>query len=718
MNGKFPWRAATALALLLPIGASGCSRGGEAPVTETAASLGPELDEYTFPTALRAYHRLPIEDAQREAQRAQLLRYLEVRGAVHVDAADYDGAVSHMADVTSLYTPTELGEAPPPSLSPVAEFIRRKGERRGDEGRVLSALWLLKSLHPEDAALAEEYAALLRWSDEVRRDLTAGTEHLNGVIEVLEEHARLMPASAVLEMLADRYTERRRKLAALLGARAGRPPKPGTLSFQAYREATYFLSRAHLDIAAVYLLHDDPAAALARLRALEALTGMEPRLRTDLEVAISGGERAGDALHSLAARYADVARSDISVALCRRGTRVSPKDARFPRCLGQLAAAHDDYVEATYAYGAAIRLAPDDRSLYDEALEVLANMLRDGLFDTDPTETRVLAKEAEQILVARMERWPDAAPPVAPEDLQLAVGMAEMSAGNTQRARRRFAASLEYRETVRALLQAGLLEARLGKLDRAAVHLRRALDLTPQRSIDEARQRAQVLEYLGDVMRSAGEPSQAGRLYGEALALWDSALQGSREPGPRSAMHTRRGVLLERLGRRPDALKAYELAMEAAPDDRETYAQILSHMVVGAPEPELARTILRRAQRQLTLDPEWKTYFALWVQTIGARAGAEPLPDVEGLLERLSKSDAWWGKLAQFGRGTIDHKELRGAASNRGERTEADFYQAAKLLAAGDEPGARALFKSVIETEMVSFYEYQMAMELLLPPAK
>jgi hypothetical protein len=154
--------------------------------------------------------------------------------------------------------------------------------------------------------------------------------------------------------------------------------------------------------------------------------------------------------------------------------------------------------------------------------------------------------------------------------------------------------------------------------------------------------------------------------------------------------------------------------MQAAPDNRETYAQILSYLVVAPPQPELAENILARAQRQLTLEPEWKTYFALWVKAISARAHVDLSPDVSSLLGRLARSDAWWGHLAQFGIGTIDYARLSAAAKNRGERAEADFYEGIRRTAAGDLQGARALFKAVIDSRMVGFYEYQMAQELLL----
>lgn len=704
------WRAAW-LGLLL-VGCGG--RQLPAPQVPPIQGVPEQVDELTYSDALRSFHRLPDSDKRRAEVRRRLLAYLGERSAEVVEAEDFEAAVELLKTTTGLFRPRELAEHMPEHAGSLAKLIRTKGEPRGDEARVLSALWILGRLDPDNKALALEYERLRRWSDEARRDLPGATEHLDGLITVLEGHANLTPSPEVLATLVDLYMERRRKLVELLGPDGRRPPEPGRISFQEYRSATLNLGRAPLDIAGVYLAHDDPERALSRLRTMESVTGLEPRIRTALEVMVSGEPEATDAMLALARAFRESDADEVAREVCRRGARVSPGDARFPQCLGRIAAALDDYAGATKDYAAAIQLAPADRALYDEALEVLANMIRAGLFDTDATQTRVLAKEAEEILQERVRRWPDSPPPLAPEDLQLAVGMAELSAGNAERASEHLKASLAARENAAALVQLGLLKARMGDVEAGEGLLRRALDMSSQRNANESKQRAQFLEYLGDVLRSSPRASQSARLYTEALSLWDKLVDSFADGAARAFAHTRRGVLLQRLGRDKEAHEAFEKAMVASPGRRETYAQILAHLVVSEPRPEMAAGILRRAQRQLTLDPEWKTYFALWVQTIRARAKMAKDGEVHALLTRLARSEAWWGRLAQFGTGTIDHDQLTRYAVGRGEKTEAHFYEAARRLAAGDMDGARKLFEAVIETRMVSFYEYQMAQELLL----
>ena len=214
--------------------------------------------------------------------------------------------------------------------------------------------------------------------------------------------------------------------------------------------------------------------------------------------------------------------------------------------------------------------------------------------------------------------------------------------------------------------------------------------------------------------RYGGDVEAARRSYAEALKLWETSVN-SKEDGPvRAFAHIRRAVLLSRLGRMPEALDAFELGLQSAPGNREAYAQVLSHLVVSTPNPDLAAATLRRVQRQLTLDPEWKVYFSWWVRAIAARAHAPMPTDIAKLLARMARSEAWWGHLAQFGVNSIDYAKLKSLAKDRGEQTEADFYEGARLLGTGDLAGARGMFKRVLDSRMVGFYEYQMAQELLL----
>ncbi len=230
--------------------------------------------------------------------------------------------------------------------------------------------------------------------------------------------------------------------------------------------------------------------------------------------------------------------------------------------------------------------------------------------------------------------------------------------------------------------------------------------------MDVSKERASYLEHLGDAFSASGDGDQAERMYRQALDLLDE-VRGSLEGDDLADVEVSRGILLDHLGRGTDAIVAFRRAMEVAPADREVYARILSHLVVTSPNVDLANDVLVQAQRQLTLEPEWRVYFALWVEAIAARAGADPGDEARAVLRSHSAGDEWWAHLAQFGMGELPYDQLLARATSNGQRTEAHFYEGTRRLAVGDRAGAARQFRRVLDSNLVNFYEFIMALELI-----
>jgi lipoprotein NlpI len=170
------------------------------------------------------------------------------------------------------------------------------------------------------------------------------------------------------------------------------------------------------------------------------------------------------------------------------------------------------------------------------------------------------------------------------------------------------------------------------------------------------------------------------------------------------------------LGRLDEAKSAFERAMDAAPSARETYATILAFLVVGAPDAAFAQKVFHIAQNQVGLEPEWKVYFALWLRMIAGRSGLPVEGDVLAVFDSFADGDDWFAKLARFGSGKLNYDTLLEEAEANGERAEAYFYEGGRRLSQGDDSGARAMFAKVLDTQMVNFYEFSMAQELLASP--
>jgi tetratricopeptide (TPR) repeat protein len=665
------------------------------------------VTDATYSDALRHFWLLTPQDEAREALRHRLVQHLIGKTSEVISAGEYDAVVEHLATVTQLYTPAEIADGKlPAGLEPLARFLVERGSPRGDEARVLSGLLVLRGLKPDDPAAADQYNKVRDWGFDARAALGSPLERFEeGIVEVWEEHARLTPTPKVLSTLARLYMERRNALIALFQSNERRGP----LSAEVFEG----VQRTAMSVAAIYLRHGDIASAMSQLQAMGASGGVEERLMEILETAREEGNDGSGALLDLARHYLEDGQPDVSRALCVLGLRAQREDARFPQCLARIAATQSDFAGAMAWYSEAVRLMPEERGLYDEILEVLSSLMEQGLFGSDASQTRAIANRAAEILEERMRRWPDSPPAVKPEDLFLAIAIAEMNAGNAPEAEARLRKSLAAKETVGGLLQLGLLLERVGRNQEAAELYRRALQLVGGGDKNEGEpRRAEILERLGDALRMQGRPQEATQMYEQGLALWDENL--SRQKGQRIGLaHLRRGVLLGRLARRTDSVSAFERAMELAPEMRETYATILAYLAVSEPDSRFAHRVFRTALNQLSLEPEWKVYFALWLRIIAGRSGAAVEADIGEILEDLARGDDWSAKLAQYAAGKIAFETLLEAATDLGERTEATFYEGARRFAAGDLTGAREMFQRVLDSNMVNFYEYAMAQELI-----
>jgi tetratricopeptide (TPR) repeat protein len=663
------------------------------------------VTEASYPDAVRAFERMNPQTPERAALRERIAVYWLSRGDVAITADRFADVVSALAQISDLYAPNEWSNtALPGGLDRMARYLVAKGSPRGDEARVLSGLLILKLLHPEDSASTERYEKLVSWGFDARADMSGPLEPFEGLVEAWEEHARLTPTPEVLATLVRLYTQRRDALVRLFQSSEEQVPLSASV-FQG-------VQRTALNVAAVFLRHGDTASALTQVRALGQAGGLEERLGQMLEATREDDNNGAGALLDLSRAYLEAGRPDVARALCIDGLRTRNDDARFPQCLARIAATENDFGGALAWYSDAIDLVPEERALYDEILEVLNGLIEQGTLGSNFSGTRALATRATEILKERMRRWPKSAPPVSPEELYAAIGALEMNSGNAKQAEAYFRDSLKSRPLTAACLQFGILLERTGRPREARDQYRAGLELLTGNSPDLDRQRAELLEHVGDSERVAGMRDDAAHSYDKALALWDTLLpaQKAKRSG---AAQLRRGVLLGRLGRFDEAKAAFERAIDAAPTSRETYATILAFLVASAPDAAFAHEVFHTAQNQLGLEPEWKVYFALWLRMIAGRTGQALEGDVMQVFETPHDAEGWWAKLARFGSGKLNYDTLLEETTAVGERAEAYFYEGGRRLAQGDEAGARTMFSKVLETQMVNFYEFAMAQELL-----
>jgi tetratricopeptide (TPR) repeat protein len=659
-----------------------------------------------YPEATRRFLLMPHDDPERHELRDRLIASVLSQAQILADVGDYEGVVFETSRLTTFLSPSDYAAGVlPKHLEPIAAYITDQGGRRGHEGDVLAANFILERLTGEKL-YQRRYDSVAAWGREARANLDTVSEQYAGLISVWTSHADLTPAPEVLDTLAGLHIAGRDAVSAETAENRHR------LGIGGERQ----LRLAPLNVAAVYLTHGDIKSAITKVESMGPGGELQLRLLELLRTAHSVDETGAAATFELVEGYR-VARPDVAAGLCRSALLRFPKDHRFPTCMARVAADSQQFADATAWYVIAIDLAPEMIELYDEALGQLDEFIETRLTDPHPERSSALARGAETILDARQKRWPASKPPIAPNELEYLIGMLEMNAGQAAGAQQRFEKSLKEDENPGALLQLGLLLERTGQPAEAEQRYRRALALTPSDSLSDELRRAEILENLGNASRAQGKTREMTAQYNGALKAWTEARD--QVEGPTGAVvEMRRGVLLDQLGRHEEAIDAFESAMTHAPQWRDVYATILSHLVSAPPDFELASSVWRKSQLQLSLPPEWKVYFTLWIQFIAARAGQAPLEEHTDLLRRLGRSSNWWGKLASFGAGDLDYAGLMSVASSLGEETEALYYEATRLFIASDRQAAHDQFLRVLETKMVSFYEFEMARRLLLEQAR
>jgi len=700
------------LALSLTACAGAMNHGRTTPLSDRAVTVE------SFADVRREFLVLAPGDPIRTQVRDRLLAHLAIDTDALVRAADYEAIVARLGEMTELLLPIDLSAGPDAlrPLAPLARFVVARGAPRGDEPRVLAALLLLSRIEPNETAHLAEYERAAVWGHDARvggpdappRSLYDTVEGGMGLVEVWEEHARLSPASEVIDRLARLHLELRDRL----GNRgeSGFAPPRSMAELEAMSFVSALIERAPLEVAATYLRVGDLAAAREHVGEMGDESGTEWRVRRILEEAARDDAQGVEALLQLAVGFAEV-RPDVSQAVCRNGRRRFPQQPDFPLCLARLSG--DRPADAASWFAEAARLAPDNRDVYDDALESISGLLETP--SDDVGAFRMLVTDTEWLIDERARRWPSEAPAdLTVANLRLALADAEASAGNVPEARAALESSLALSRGTEGLVQLADLELGTSHADRASTLYEEALASLTDQSEGGRLQRGLLYHELGDARRLAGDASAATAAYRQALDALAPLLEVRGIAQEQLAfIHIELGVLRRRLGDRGASDTSLRAAMHAAPDETAPFAIALQTLVVDQPDASLAAEAFHGARVGSSLAPAWKVYFALWAQFAAERSGAAADPEVLDVLAEFSEGEGWHARLASLGAGTATADEVLSAATSNGERCEAHFYAGARLLAVGDRDGAVRAFREVLETHMVRYYEYQMALELL-----
>jgi tetratricopeptide (TPR) repeat protein len=183
------------------------------------------------------------------------------------------------------------------------------------------------------------------------------------------------------------------------------------------------------------------------------------------------------------------------------------------------------------------------------------------------------------------------------------------------------------------------------------------------------------------------------------------------------------GRLYYLLGRRTEGLRKFDEAIAQDEDRDQSYLDSIAFLVQRG-ESEAALDIYRRALAKSTraVSEYVKVYASMWILDLTRRSASAPDAGAMAYLRTIAtrkillrppRAAAWYTELARYAVGQIDYATLLAKADSSGKRAEAYFYEAMRRLSNGQHQEAHALWSKVVETKMMSFFEFEMASRYL-----
>jgi len=681
------------------------------PEVEVPAGIT-NLDEFAAHT--NDFALLSLDHPQREALRQRLLDYL-------IDYLDRSASTEHFEEattalnfITDLYAPQELRSAPhrpDPAVAAAAHRVYLAAARHGHESPAMLAL----AVEQQFGGKNTRKQALHQWQDLEDWILRNGVFSDEAILrheeleETLEETAAIFPSPFVVQRLNDLYLARYQ--AALDAIERGSEMAAGA---QQRAEVTgYLLIRLHLRA-------DDFASTLAALKKITPDMASGKMMEFIQEAEKS--ERSANALLTLATQFIPESPDGLTRIppsffvqgwgivdnLARRALTRFPDDP-FAHLLLARALRQDGLIDASiHHFEATIAIKEDVREAWDE-LAILDQVSLERLSEYDPQAAEARLRELEARHSRAVKLWPDR--PIRPglPEAYVAVAHGLYNSGQINQAKKLLERSLTIEPVPEALYLLGTIELKQGKLGPAQTHFSGLVELPFNDQIERVHWETKAHSFLAEIDNRRGKTQAADEQRRVALKQLNSLIAfPSLGEQQRSEYLIERGKIFFALGDVGLAIDDFRQARATAPDRVSSYTEPMLLMVSRGYYDE-ALEIYHQALKRDEIRDTLKLYFSLWVNDLGQRQGRNTDRDTAAFLLAY-KADTWPEKLALHARGKLSYNDLLASASDNGERTEAHFYEALRQWRSGAHDSSTKLMKKVLDSDMMSFFEYDMAL--------
>jgi tetratricopeptide (TPR) repeat protein len=744
-------------------------------VAGEASRIGAIAYEDDFLEARLVFQALPVASPQRIALRSKLLHYLldpvlalkldDIRRETRELESDdvYESVFSSFRDSLGLFDPSELWASParvtPEEarlLRPAAELVIALYSPRGGDQQAALALAALATIAPAEHQWQERLDQVVHWSDEESNfDEGGGGMHRGGgnsAIDVLESALGDWPAPAVVLRLDQLYVARQKRFASAL-----HHPPAGDTARRALGELLLAhgdeMQRAVTSMAGAYLRAGRIADAATRTAQMTGQVagndGDDPELRA-LLVAAAKPDAAATSYLALARRF--LPRVDflggtatespdpvVAFRVLEAGLAANPSNLDLLILDGHVARLLSSYflaIRRLEEADAVLDANPSARELEGkisaELIELYFVRLRLRL---DPEREAPAYAEADDLkrrFADTKRRFASTEMKVRDADIDFELARSYVNAGLIDRAEPLFLRAREEGEpTAEVTVELANLALKRGDPARATRIVREGLDAmrakgAAQDTIGSVEGRARLDRLLGDTFDASGDRDAAATAWRGSLIGWERLMiEHLRRKNVAEAAEAtvEVGKLLYLLGRHGEALQRFDDALEADDDRDQSYIDIVAFLV-QAGETDAALSVYHRALSRPghSVSEYVKVYTSLWILDLTRRTNKVGDPKAEAYLRTLDqrhgelrphRGAAWSRLLGRYAVGKISYDQVLAAANTPGKRAEAYFYEAMHRLEEGKSDDAHQLWQKVVETQMFSFFEFDMASRYL-----
>lgn len=677
------------------------------------------VTEDDYNTARPEYDALPVDAADRPARRAALEAYLGKQLGEDLERGHPEESYDAFKQALTLYDPVELwkGKISDEPLRQGALRVESAFKKRGAHEEVLAALAVEMALQAGDAAARERYAEVTAWlraGGATESELGGTVDGRGRVIDDLETVVRLWPSPFVVGELTRLYFERHESALTADPLGLGRRPRRGG-DLRAILQGGSRPSTAY-DLSRLYLRISRPEQAVVELGKLKTPQPGDDKVRLLVDRYAGKSATPADAINVamlLAQTHGEDA--DVAERVCSDAARRFPQAAEPHLCAGQIAMVRERLVVAMREFEAARQLQPANREVWEHLAQLWQRRLFALVSDEnlDVTQLEPLLKRVEAFYAAAQKQFAGEALHPSLAVALFEVGRGYFNAGHLNKAMEYLERSVGTEPTATAMELMGQIRLKKGEAKEAVALFERAIREPRGERPEQVYWSARLRRNLGDAYEALGDAANAETARKAAIADWEqlSSFGGGLTPEGRAEAGVERAKLFYLLGDRDQSLAAFAAAIDAAPDRGSTYADVIAFLV---PRGELDEALdaYHRALGRNEVTEYLKVYCSLWIVDLAKRA-KQPVDPLASSYLASTDGAKWYDDLARWSTGRETEQQMLKRVDTPAKKAESSYYRAMRAIESGDLEAAKKLWREVVDTDMMAFFEYDMAQMFL-----